>query len=113
MVENFKPGTTERMGIDYATLAAENPGLVYCSITGFGQSGPYAARPGYDFLVQAMGGLMSSTSLNLAGCPPASVSEEAREVLRGMPILDSIASRSSAEIGCAVLGPTRPASSRR
>lgn len=59
LIENFKPGTTERMGIDYATLAAENPGLVYCSITGYGQTGPYRDRPGYDFMIQAQGGIMS------------------------------------------------------
>jgi formyl-CoA transferase len=61
LIENFKPGTTERMGIDYASLAADNPGLVYCSITGYGQSGPYRDRPGYDFMIQAQGGIMSVT----------------------------------------------------
>lgn len=59
VIENFKPGTTDRMGIDYATLAADNPGLVYCSITGYGQTGPYRDRPGYDFMIQAQGGIMS------------------------------------------------------
>jgi formyl-CoA transferase len=59
LIENFKPGTTERMGIDYATLTLENPGLVYCSITGYGQTGPYKDRPGYDFMIQAQGGIMS------------------------------------------------------
>ncbi len=61
VVENFKVGGLAKYGLDYASLAADNPGLVYCSITGFGQTGPYAARPGYDFLIQAMGGLMSVT----------------------------------------------------
>lgn len=61
VIENFKVGAAARYGLDYTTLAAENPGLIYCSITGFGQTGPLAARPGYDFLVQAMGGLMSVT----------------------------------------------------
>jgi len=59
LIENFKPGTTQKMGIDYGTLAAENPGLIYCSITGYGQTGPYRDRPGYDFMIQAQGGIMS------------------------------------------------------
>lgn len=61
LVENFKVGTLARYGLDYASLASEHPGLVYCSITGFGQTGPYAERPGYDSLIQAMGGIMSLT----------------------------------------------------
>jgi crotonobetainyl-CoA:carnitine CoA-transferase CaiB-like acyl-CoA transferase len=61
LVENFKVGALERLGLGYPQLAAANPRLVYCSITGFGQTGPYRNRPGYDFLVQAMGGLMSVT----------------------------------------------------
>ncbi len=60
LVENFKPGTLDRLGLGYESLAADNPGLVYCSISGFG-SGAGAALPGYDLLVQAMGGLMSIT----------------------------------------------------
>ena len=59
VIENFKPGTTGRMGIDYETLAADNPGLIYCSITGYGQTGPYRDRPGYDFMIQVQGGIMS------------------------------------------------------
>lgn len=61
LVENFKPGDLARYGLDYATLSATNPGLIYCSITGFGQTGPNAHRAGYDFLVQGEGGLMSLT----------------------------------------------------
>jgi crotonobetainyl-CoA:carnitine CoA-transferase CaiB-like acyl-CoA transferase len=61
VVENFRPGVMAKLGLDYETLAAENPGLVYCSITGFGGSGAGAALPGYDLLVQALGGLMSIT----------------------------------------------------
>ena len=61
VVENFKLGALAKFNMDYDTLSRLNPRLVYCSITGFGQNGPYAARPGYDFLVQAMGGLMSVT----------------------------------------------------
>jgi formyl-CoA transferase len=59
LIENFLPGTSQRMGIDYETLAAGNPGLIYCAITGYGQTGPYRERPGYDFMIQAQGGLMS------------------------------------------------------
>lgn len=61
LVENFKTGGLAKYGLDYATLSKEFPGLIYCSITGFGQTGPYAPRPGYDALVQAMGGVMSLT----------------------------------------------------
>lgn len=61
LVENFKTGGLKRYGLDYASIAAINPSMVYCSITGFGQTGPYSKRPGYDFMIQAMGGLMSLT----------------------------------------------------
>ena len=61
IVENFRPGGLQKYGLDYASIAAINPGIIYCSITGFGQTGPYANRPGYDFLIQGMGGLMSIT----------------------------------------------------
>jgi formyl-CoA transferase len=58
LVENFKPGMMKRLGLDYETLAAANPRLVYCSITAFGQDGPYRDRPGYDMVLSAVGGLM-------------------------------------------------------
>lgn len=61
VVENFKTGSLKKYGLDYASLAAINPALVYCSVTGFGQDGPYAERAGYDFMIQAMGGAMSVT----------------------------------------------------
>jgi crotonobetainyl-CoA:carnitine CoA-transferase CaiB-like acyl-CoA transferase len=61
LIENYKVGGLKKYGLDYSSLAAINPRLVYCSITGFGQTGPYANRPGYDFLIQGMGGLMSVT----------------------------------------------------
>jgi crotonobetainyl-CoA:carnitine CoA-transferase CaiB-like acyl-CoA transferase len=61
LVENFKVGALARYGLGYAQLHEKFPGLVYCSITGFGQTGPYAERPGYDSLIQAMGGVMSLT----------------------------------------------------
>ncbi len=63
VVENFRPDVKGRLGIDYETLAVENPGLVYASISGFGQSGPLATRPGFDQIAQGMGGLMSVTGL--------------------------------------------------
>jgi len=61
LIENFKVGGLKKYGLDYASLKAINPNLVYCSITGFGQTGPYRERAGYDFMIQAMGGLMSVT----------------------------------------------------
>ena len=61
LIENFKVGGLARFGLDYASLREINPGLIYCSITGFGQTGPYAARAGYDFIIQGMGGAMSLT----------------------------------------------------
>jgi len=61
LVENFRPGTLQRQGLDYKTLKAINPGLIYCSISGYGQTGPYASRPGYDFVAQAESGVMAVT----------------------------------------------------
>ena len=61
LVENFKVGALDKYGLGYAQLHPQFPALVYCSITGFGQTGPYAPRPGYDSLIQAMGGIMSLT----------------------------------------------------
>lgn len=61
VIENFKVGGLAKYGLDYASLAAANPRLIYCSITGFGQTGPYAHRAGYDFIIQGMSGLMSVT----------------------------------------------------
>jgi len=61
VLENYKVGDLAKFGLDYASLAAINPGLVYCSITGFGQTGPWSHRPGYDFIIQGIGGLMSVT----------------------------------------------------
>lgn len=61
VIENYKAGSLKKYGLDYAALSAINPGLVYCSITGFGQNGPRAEEPGYDFIIQGMGGLMSIT----------------------------------------------------
>ena len=61
LVENFKAGTLSRWGLDYERLQELRPGLIYCTVTGYGYTGPYSSRPGYDFIVQAMGGFMSIT----------------------------------------------------
>jgi crotonobetainyl-CoA:carnitine CoA-transferase CaiB-like acyl-CoA transferase len=61
VIENFRPGALAKYGLDYESLARDNPRLIYCSITAFGQSGPYCHRPGYDFAIQGIGGLMSLT----------------------------------------------------
>ncbi|WP_151802706.1 CaiB/BaiF CoA transferase family protein [Acinetobacter guillouiae] len=64
VIENYKAGSLKKYGLDYASLSEINPKLVYCSITGFGQNGPRAEEPGYDFIIQGMGGLMSITGEN-------------------------------------------------
>lgn len=61
LIENFKVGGLAAYGLDYESLKVINPNLIYCSITGFGQTGPYAKRAGYDFMIQGLGGLMSLT----------------------------------------------------
>src|ERR671922_1651356 len=61
LIENFKVGGLAKFGLDYANLSKENPRLIYCSVTGFGQSGPYATRAGYDLMAQGMGGIMDLT----------------------------------------------------
>jgi len=61
LVENFKVGGLKQYGLDYESMKKDFPKLIYCSITGFGQDGPFAPRPGYDFMIQGMGGLMSIT----------------------------------------------------
>jgi crotonobetainyl-CoA:carnitine CoA-transferase CaiB-like acyl-CoA transferase len=82
LVENYRPGVMKRLGIDYETLSAINPALVYASISGFGQTGPWAERPGFDLMAQAMSGVMSVTGY--PGGPP---------VKAGVPVAD---------IGCAL-----------
>ncbi|RMX06633.1 CoA transferase [Corticibacter populi] len=86
VVENYKVGTLARYGLDYASLSAINPRLVYCSITGFGQDGPYAMLPGYDFVFQGMGGLMSITGQpeGAAGDEPMKVGIAISDLLTGM-----------------------------
>lgn len=61
LLENFRPGTVEKLGVDYATLSRMNPGIIYCSVSGFGQRGPYSDRPAMDPIIQAMGGAMAVT----------------------------------------------------
>lgn len=82
VVENYRVGGLKKYGLDYDSLAKINPGLIYCSITGFGQTGPYAARPGYDFLIQAMGGLMSITGEPEG--PPEKVGVAIADLMTGM-----------------------------
>ena len=82
LVENFKVGDLKRRGLDWGSVHARNPRLVYCSITGFGQTGPYAERPGYDFDVQGMGGLMSITG-EAAG-QPMKVGVPISDIMSGM-----------------------------
>ena len=86
LLENFKQGGLEAYGLDYASLSALNPRLVYCSITGFGQDGPYAARAGYDFLIQGMGGLMSITGRaeGEEGAGPQKVGVALTDILTGL-----------------------------
>jgi len=86
VIENFKVGGLEQYGLDHASLRARNPRLIYCSITGFGQTGPYAPRAGYDFLIQGMGGLMSLTGRpdNEAGEGPMKVGVALTDVMTGL-----------------------------
>lgn len=86
VVENFKVGGLARYGLDYAALSAINPKLVYCSITGFGQEGPLASRPGYDFMIQAMGGLMSITGApdGAPGAEPMKVGVAVADLFTGL-----------------------------
>lgn len=86
IIENFKAGDLARHGLDYASLATDHPRLVYCSITGFGQDGPYRDRPGYDFMVQGLGGLMSVTGErdDLPGGGPQKVGVAVADLFTGM-----------------------------
>jgi crotonobetainyl-CoA:carnitine CoA-transferase CaiB-like acyl-CoA transferase len=86
VIENYKVGDLKRYGLDYASLHAVNPGLVYCSITGYGQDGPSASKPGYDFVFQAIGGLMSITGErdDRPGGGPQKVGIAVADVMTGM-----------------------------
>lgn len=82
IINNFKTGTMQRLGLDYETLATINPGIVFCSITGFGETGPDRDLPGYDFIIQAMSGLMSITGTKESG--PQKVGIAITDVLTGL-----------------------------
>jgi len=86
LVENYKVGGLKKYGLDYESLRKLNPGLIYCSVTGFGQDGPYAARPGYDFIFQGMGGFMSITGErdDLPGGGPQKAGIAVTDVLTGL-----------------------------
>jgi glutaryl-CoA transferase len=86
VLENFKAGGLAAYGLDYPSLRVVNPRLIYCSITGFGQTGPYAARAGYDFLIQGMGGLMSITGRGAdePGAGPQKVGVAVTDILTGL-----------------------------
>src|SRR5690606_37487681 len=85
-IENFKVGNLKKYGLDYESIRQENPAIIYCSITGFGQTGPYAHRPGYDFVFQGMGGMMSITGErdDLPGGGPQKVGFALAAVMTGM-----------------------------
>ena len=86
LVENFKVGGLKKYGLDYETLREINPRLIYCSVTGFGQTGPFAERPGYDFMIQGMGGLMSITGERdgLPGAGPQKAGVAVTDIITGM-----------------------------
>ena len=86
LIENFKVGGLQAYGLDYASLKVLNPDLIYCSITGFGQTGPYAKRAGYDFMVQGLGGLMSLTGRPEGdeGAGPVKVGVALTDILTGL-----------------------------
>lgn len=86
LIENYKAGSLAKYGLDYATLSQLNPRLVYCSVTGFGQTGPRAAEPGYDFIVQGIGGLMSITGErdDLPGGGPQKVGVAFSDLMTGL-----------------------------
>ena len=92
VVENFKVGGLAKFGLDAATLRSANPGLIYASITGFGQEGPYAARAGYDYVIQAMGGLMSVTGLpdGADGGGPVKVGVAVADLFTGMYVANAV-----------------------
>jgi crotonobetainyl-CoA:carnitine CoA-transferase CaiB-like acyl-CoA transferase len=86
VVENFKTGALSRYGMDYASLSADNPALIYCSLTGFGHDGPYKDKAGYDYLIQGMGGLMSVTGQpdGAPGAEPMKVGVAVSDLVSGL-----------------------------
>jgi crotonobetainyl-CoA:carnitine CoA-transferase CaiB-like acyl-CoA transferase len=113
LIENFKTGALARHGLDYPSLSAINPRLIYCSITGFGHTGPYASRGGYDFLIQGMSGLMSVTGRpnDEPGAGPIKVGLPVSDLFTGLYATTSIlaalnhrnASGEGQHIDCALL----------
>jgi crotonobetainyl-CoA:carnitine CoA-transferase CaiB-like acyl-CoA transferase len=105
LLENYKVGTLARYGLDYASLKEINPGLVYCSVTGFGQDGPRAEHAAYDFMIQAMGGLMSVTGErdDLPGGGPQKVGVPIVDLMTGMytsvAVLAALARRAETGLG--------------
>ncbi|HSX88215.1 MAG TPA: CaiB/BaiF CoA-transferase family protein [Pseudomonas sp.] len=105
LIENFKVGGLAAYGLDYAALKELNPKLIYCSITGFGQNGPYAKRAGYDFMIQGLGGLMSLTgrAADEEGAGPVKVGVALTDILTGLystaAILAALASREQTGAG--------------
>ena len=105
VLENFKAGTLERYGLDHAALRAVNPRLIYCSVTGFGQTGPRRSQAAYDFLIQAMGGLMSVTGERdgRPGAGPQKVGVPIVDLMTGMytavAVLAALARRAETGLG--------------
>ena len=104
LIENFKVGGLAKFGLDYKSLAPENPRLIYCSVTGFGQDGPYAKRAGYDLMAQGMGGMMDLTGM--ADGPPTRVGVAISDIVTGcysvIGILAAVAQREKTGKGCYV-----------
>jgi crotonobetainyl-CoA:carnitine CoA-transferase CaiB-like acyl-CoA transferase len=92
VIENYKVGQLAKYGLDYESLRTVKPDLIYCSITGFGQSGPYSKRPGYDFIVQGMGGFMSVTGEadDFPGASPQKAGVAIADIFTGMYATTSI-----------------------
>src|SRR5262245_49412559 len=104
LIENFKVGSLTKFGLDYASLSKENPRLIYCSVTGFGQTGPYAGRAGYDLMAQGMGGIMDLTGApdgepQRAGVPVADIFTG---VYSAVGILAALAERERTGRGCLI-----------
>src|SRR5258708_39542523 len=100
-VENFRPGTADRLGIGYDTLRKVNPKLVYCSISAFGQTGPYAEKPGFDTLGQAMSGLLSLLSdVNEPKVMGMAVSDYVTGLSAGYGVLGALLAREKSGAGC-------------
>jgi crotonobetainyl-CoA:carnitine CoA-transferase CaiB-like acyl-CoA transferase len=104
LIENFKVGGLAKFGLDYESLKVENPRMIYCSVTGFGQDGPYARRAGYDLMAQGIGGIMDLTGM--AGGEPTRIGIPVSDILTGcysvIGILAALAAREQTGNGCYV-----------